>query len=204
MKANVVDDEGFHREHHRQRGNLVGLDDVTSTRINHLIYQRSKIDQIIADFDISKAVCGNIDPDRCLQQALIIEEIASELSPLKLKITTLSDIFNAFMEIFDPTNLDQPGIEYWKKYYVFKYDERLWNGTITCNYPNYNNGTQVKFINIRLPNDGYLYTKQYSAKWDVMVESEVTEVIAMFIEKLNLQEFVDEVDVNYYKLCEGR
>lgn len=67
------------------------------------------------------------------------------------KIETLREVFNAFVKGWLPNTLSV----------YFKYDDKLWKGTVEREDSSYE-GRLVSFTNIRLPNDGYFYTSDYN------------------------------------------
>lgn len=68
----------------------------------------------------------------------------------KCKINTLREVFDAFVKSWQHNTS-----------VYFKYDEKLWKGTIIREDSDYD-GRVVSFTNIRLPNDGYFYTGDYN------------------------------------------
>lgn len=208
MEPVVNDEEGFEQVGSRKARRKAKHDaEMTMVDDQRRIHLAEKIDRVIERFDANVAVTSNINVQRRLNNDGIIQQIATELCPMKLSITTLGEVFTAFMEHVAPSDLDQKGSDYWTKNVYFAYDKHRWCGTITFEYSPYSGvHGKVKFTNIRLPNDGYLYTRQYVKNThtsEVVECDEVSDVLANYIAALGLETFADEI-VPTYRHSDGR
>jgi hypothetical protein len=71
--------------------------------------------------------------------------------------------------------------EFGRKDICFEFEQRVWCGTVDCRMAKYD-GRNVLFTNVKLPNDGFIYTDDYSdptssRKDDIVNNMEVTSVI---------------------------
>ena len=87
-----------------------------------------------------------------------------KIAPNKLNIRTLLEVFNAFWSSGGPlqTLLGQSQVEA----FYFRYDNKQWKATIRqqvseYKHPDWNEYRVIQFINIKLPNDSYLYSSKY-------------------------------------------
>jgi len=89
-----------------------------------------------------------------LQDKEMLQNFLKEFAPHKLSIQTLQEVFGAFSA-------------QWKKAgdvsaVYFDYGLRRWKATVKTEESIYG-GKKVQFCNIKLPNDGFFYTEEYSA-----------------------------------------
>jgi hypothetical protein len=75
--------------------------------------------------------------------------------PEKLRITTLRNVWRAFWDQV----ASEESVFHVKRYY-FDYDDRRWMGTLKRHTAKFG-GKITDFVDIRLPNDGFLYTPDY-------------------------------------------
>jgi hypothetical protein len=95
----------------------------------------------------------------------MLERIGKEGLEEYIKIDRLGSIFESFytqnQEQIDKDLADPNNYAYGKKgVYFFSSDKLQWRGEIHYCFFNYNR-TQIKSVDIKLINDGFIYTKQY-------------------------------------------
>jgi hypothetical protein len=135
----------------------------------------------------------------------VFEEIMASIDEGKLKINTLSEIFKQFqLNLGDNSIKFSDGKEGFDV--KFDYEEKRWTSTVDMRSTIYKN-FDWKFINIKLPNDGYIYTNNYLKNNTVdMQQVDLLEFVVQlggFIEKLDLPDFKPNVRINY-RHNEGR
>lgn len=140
----------------------------------------------------------SLDFRRQLQNQGLYREIVTELFPTKLQLSTLLDVFKAFMAQITCADLDQNGTENWSRNDYFAYGQHRWCGNISFECFSDSGCGMVKFTNIRLPIDGNLNTqkclKEPRSKACMLVEcDEVTNLLAAYVEALGLETFVAEI-----------
>src|SRR5690348_13151284 len=86
----------------------------------------------------------------------VIRHILETMAPHKLKISTLKSVFDAFFQQLKG-HQHEPIFDVY-----FAYDDRRWLGIFRTKKGSYD-GNVVQFINIKLPNDGFFYTRVYEA-----------------------------------------
>jgi len=90
----------------------------------------------------------------------LLERIFKQFASSKLKIQTLVDIFSSFLKNFDKTDMTFQ-TSYHSNGVSFDYDSKNWTATFTKEFSRYD-GKKIKFINIKLPLDGFVLTSTYS------------------------------------------
>jgi len=119
-------------------------------------------------FDPNDVVGENINfgNQRSLDNASRIHTLFREFSSSKLKLQTLVDVFSAFLVPFNRSPAKKAmtfQTTYDKVPVYFNYDSKVWKATITKEYSDYDNdGRPTKFINIKLPLDGFVLTQSYA------------------------------------------
>lgn len=98
---------------------------------------------------------------RTLNQDLI-QQLMQDTMDRKMSIQTLHEVLVAFSSAFDRAILNYDFTKFDQHSVIFPYEGRNWKGTITkqnavyCNKP-------VQVINIKLPNDSFIYSSKYVA-----------------------------------------
>merc|ERR1712054_36985 len=96
-----------------------------------------------------------------------------DISPNKFKIRTLFEILESFINsLGSPVKLDN------KKLPVqFDYETKRWTGTFEKGVRRYNK-KDILFVNIKLPNDGFIYSKDYQGADDeIKIDDDVNKFI---------------------------
>lgn len=127
-------------------------------------------------------------------EAEIVEKVLSSLAPSKLKITTLSAVFEAFYSKWKGLAKKDVDAVY------FNYDELLWKATIKKEHSFYEDRC-VEFTNIKLPNGGFFYTEEYIEKgYDTrMIENEECMKFVDDIAKKVVEFEIVDVDAAYFQ-----
>lgn len=87
--------------------------------------------------------------------------ILEQLAPQKLNINTMTEVTNAFYNVFDSKDIRQGE----SKNIYFEYDGVMWMGTVDMQLsPWKNKGNMVLFTNYRLTNDSFFYTQKYKGE----------------------------------------
>uniref|UniRef100_A0A7S1KRH7 Uncharacterized protein n=1 Tax=Percolomonas cosmopolitus TaxID=63605 RepID=A0A7S1KRH7_9EUKA len=145
-------------------------------------------------------------PSRFLVRREWFEDLARVVDESKLRISTLSEIFRAFVKSVSNTSVFTFSDQHIQPVPVmFDYEDKTWTGTVDHQNALYNS---VKFINIKLPNDGFVYTDKYegSAPDELKNMSETADFVDMLLEFiLNLDLDFEVMNVRViYKTLAGR
>ncbi len=101
--------------------------------------------------------------DRKLRHTEAFRVFAHRFYPEKLNIHVLLDVLKAFQLSSGKTWM-QMSTEWspvYNKYSVdFEFEESIWRGTVD-NRATYFRGESVSFINVKVPNDGFIYSMKY-------------------------------------------
>ncbi|EGG19718.1 hypothetical protein DFA_00296 [Cavenderia fasciculata] len=126
------------------------------------IYKPTNMLKVKESVDPNEAVVENIDfqHGRVLRNHDIISRVFNETLKKKLSITTLKDVLHQFNQTVDKSSLNFNFKTYDRQSVIFQYEDKFWKGTITKEISIYKQ-KKTKFINIKLPNDGYVYSSKY-------------------------------------------
>lgn len=173
--------------------------------------------------DLFDAISENIDMKdrRRLIHGDLIKIFASKEFPDKLRIGVLFDIFTSYMasllnveEFVDTIRQSTPLP---KTPVHFAFEGKMWSGTIQQGMAAYA-GRSVFFTNLKLPNDGYIYTSKYTSgdsgnegsnNDDITDDDETNGVVYSFVDALKSSFAWLDADENIYvevnyKAAEGR
>ncbi len=81
---------------------------------------------------------------------------------VKLNIITLHDVLVAFEKNVDLKTISSSYTEGEKYYNDFEFEGKIWRGTVDNRKANFR-GEFVRFISVKLPNDGFIYTSKYAS-----------------------------------------
>lgn len=173
--------------------------------------------------DLFDAISENIDmyDRRRLIHGDLIEIIASREFPDKLRLRVLFDVFTSYMasllSVVQFVDTIREGTPLPTTPVHFAFEDKMWSGTIQQGMAPYA-GKSVFFTNLKLPNDGYIYTSKYtcgdsdnegSNNDDIANDEETNEVVYSFVDALKSSFAWLDVDENIcmevnYRAAEGR
>ena len=134
----------------------------------------------------------------------ILRDVVDQVAPNKLKLSTLQEVFVSFWETLK-TPLAFDSHAYHKFPVFFEYESRSWKGTVIHQPTSLYNSKKVYFINLKLPNDGFFYTADYTDAQDAgrLERSEETigflKSIFGYIQETAMFESQPNIDIHYWK-----
>lgn len=124
-----------------------------------------------------------------------------------MNLSVLQDVFDAFvlsstktlqeMCSFDFTEFEEHTVH-------FNYNGKIWTGTTEKRFADYNQ-VRTQFVNIKLPNDGFIYTQKYKDSSingdELLINEESTGLIKRLLDACEFKDY--NVRLNY-KMEQGR
>lgn len=169
----------------------------------------------LARFCINDAISENVIQDKAGKNILGHSDLLCNLAvvhlPEKLSFHLLTSVAEAFRKQVTDNATDEQ-LSSFTEYNIyptiyFDYDERKWAGTV-CSERSYYGGQLVNFINVKLPNDGFVYSNKYSADavTDIVVCGEDTDIFMDCMIELFIGNLKTEIEraYMYYKAKAGR
>ena len=138
----------------------------------------------------NSVVAMSISQGRVLRHHDLFENIARELFPEKLNIQTLLAVLKSFVQSSGRT-LHSMSTDYveGRRYYVdFEFEGKIWRGTVDNRFAVFHK-EEVRFINLKVPNDGFLYSSQYedlsSQYHDLQFDADAVDLISFIWESID-------------------
>lgn len=159
-----------------------------------------KIQQFTNNIFTNDFVLSNLN-NTMLENPALVKQIVQLTNPTKFKIDVLNEVFNSFFNTIEAYQL-QNFLSFERKSDInpypitFPYDKKNWVGTVMLLDTVYNNKPYL-CLNIKLPNDGFVYTEEYESNNEDLIENEQTiNFTNNIIQKLNIPDTYT-CEINY-------